>query len=354
MPEPQLVRTARPTIVVGGAENAQLAERLLSLLIVEDTGGLYRCEASVGNWGDTGGGLGYLYLDRRTLDFGKTFKIKLGADTLFDGRITGLEAQFPDHRSPVLVILAEDRFQDLRMTRRTRAFSDVSDADIFNRVANDHGLTPSVSVQGPTYKVLSQVNQSDLAFLRERARLIDAEIWMEGSTLNAKSHASRGGTPLRLTYGGSLHEFSVIADLAHQRTSVAVSGWDVAGKSAVKFEAGESAVQGELGNDVSGASVLTQSFGERKEVLAHTVPFSTQEAQSHAESYFRKHARRFVTGRGATQTSAQVRAGAFVELSNLGPIFNGKYYLTEVRHTFDMAHGLRTSFTAERPGLGRP
>lgn len=354
MPEPELIRSARPTVLVDGAENVQLRERLISLLIAEDTAGLYRCEASVGNWGEKDGSLGYLFADRRTLDFGKSLRIKLGADTLFDGRITGLEAQFPDHLPPVINILAEDRFQDLRMTRRTRAFSDVSDSDIFRRVANDHGLTPSVSVQGPTYRVLSQVNQSDLAFLRERARLIDAELWMDGNTLNAKSHAARGGAPLKLTYGGSLTEFSVLADLAHQRTSVTVSGWDVSGKSAVRVEAEESAVQGELNGDQSGASILSSAFGKRKEVVAHTVPFSSQEAQSHAESYFRMHARRFVTGRGATQTSAQVRAGAFVELQNLGPVFSGKYYLTEVRHTFDAARGLRTSFTAERPGLGRP
>jgi hypothetical protein len=39
-------------------------------------------------------------------------------------------------------------------------------------------------------------------------------------------------------------------------------------------------------------------------------------------------------------------------LAGLGPLFNGRYYLSEVRHTFDFARGIRTAFTAERPGLG--
>src|SRR5258705_8493580 len=43
-------------------------------------------------------------------------------DTLFEGRIMALEGQFPEGRQPQLVVLAEDRFQDLRMTRRTRTF----------------------------------------------------------------------------------------------------------------------------------------------------------------------------------------------------------------------------------------
>jgi hypothetical protein len=41
-------------------------------------------------------------------------------------------------------------------------------------------------------------------------------------------------------------------------------------------------------------------------------------------------------------------------LSGLGPLFSGKYYVAGVRHLFDGATGMRTEFTAERPGLSRP
>ena len=355
MPENAPIASARPTINVGGSDDAPLREGLLSLLVAEDTAGLYRCEAAFGNWGLKDGGVDYLYFDRRKLDFGKTFQVKLGSETIFDGRVTGLEAQFPDHAAPRLSVLAEDRFQDLRMTRRTRTFADASDADVFQRIASDHGLTPSVDVSGPTHKVLSQVNQSDLAFMRDRARAIDAEVWMRGSTLNAKSHSGRGGgQPLALTYGGNLRELSVGADLAHQRTSVAVSGWDVASKEGVKYEATDSVVQGELDGASSGASVLSSALGARKESVAHTVPFTSAEAQAEAESYFKRMARRFVVGRGVAEADAGLRVGAFVELKNVGPLFGGKYYLSEVRHLFDSTHGIRTLFTAERAGLGRP
>src|ERR1041385_4891832 len=109
----------------------------------------------------------------------------------------GLEAAFPEGQSPEITVLAEDRFQDLRMNRRTRSFSDVSDSDVINQIATDHGLSPSVDLNGPTYKVLAQVNQSDLAFIRERARAIDGEVWMDANTLNAKSHSGRAGEDLK-------------------------------------------------------------------------------------------------------------------------------------------------------------
>lgn len=353
MPESNGIKIARPTITVEGEDNASLAEGLLNLLIVENTAGLYRCEALFGNWGDINNTVDYLYFDRRTLDFGKSFAIKIGGDTIFDGKITGLEAHFHSNGPRELNVLAEDRFQDLRMTRRTRTFADASDSDVINTIANDHRLTPSVNVTGPTYKYLSQVNQSDLAFLRERARAIDAELWMDGSTLNAKSHANRNGDTLQLTYNTELREFSVLADLANQRTSVSVSGWDVSSKDRAGYEADDSVISGELGGDTSGASILSSKFGDRKEALAHTVPFTNGEAQAQAEAYFKMQARRFVVGRGVVETSAKLRVGNYVDLRGLGPLFSGKYFLSEVKHMFDSKCGILTTFEAERPGLGQ-
>jgi phage protein D len=345
--------SSRPTINVAGEDNGDLGGGLMRLLIVENTSGLYRCEATFGNLGDKDGSSGFLFFDRKTLDFGKQFKITLESDVIFDGKITALEASFPEGQPPEITVLAEDRFQDLRMTRRTRSFADVSDSDVMNQVASDHGLSASVNVTGPTYKVLAQVNQSDLAFLRERASAIDAELWMDGSTLNAKPRTNRTSGSIEMSYGNKLREFSVMADLARQRTSVTVSGWDVAAKSELKHEATDSVLGGELNGDASGSSILQSAFGARKESFAHTVPLTSGETQAEAEALFKMTARRFVVGRGVAETSSKLRVGAYVDLKEIGPLFSGKYYLSEIKHIFDSTKGLRTEFTGERPGLGR-
>jgi uncharacterized protein len=347
------VRAARPTVNIGGQDLPALEQGLTSLLIVEQTSGLYRCETTFGNWGLYKGTIDFLYFDRQTLDFGKPLKIKLDDKVLFEGRITALEAHFAEARPPQIVALAEDRFQDLRMTRRTRNFNDVTDSDVFHQIASDYGLSSKIRVNGPKYRVLAQINQSDLAFMRERARSIDAEVWMDGNTLNVQSHANRGGNAIELKQGGDLREFNVLADLSHQRTSIAVNGWDIAGKSALQYEASNSAINNELNGDISGVSILESALGTRKEALAHAVPLNSSEAQALAESYFKMSARRFVVGHGLANTMPELRVGTQVSIQNVGPLFNGKYYLTEVRHLFDSVLGLRTQFTAERPGLGR-
>jgi uncharacterized protein len=347
------LNSSRPTIFIDGREDTSLVGGLTYLLIVEKTDGLYRCEAKFGNWGPAEDSTNFLYFDRKVLDFGKEFQIKLDRDEIFKGKITALEANFPEGKPPEITVLAEDALQNLRMTRRTRAFESLSDADIFRKIAGEHGLTAKVNVNGSPHKSVAQVNQSDLAFIRERARALDAEIWIKDKDLNVKTRANRGQDKVSLKYKGNLREFKVIADLANQRTSVQASGWDVAAKTEIKKEATGSILSGELGGDTSGVQILKEKFGIRKESLAHGVPLNSQEAQGIAESFMKRSARQFVVGRGTAEPNAKLRVGAFVQLDGLGKLFNGKYYVAEIAHIFDSKKGLRTEFRAERLGIGK-
>jgi phage protein D len=287
------------------------------------------------------------------LDFGRQLQVRIrGGEQIFDGRIMAIEADFTVAAPPCITILAEDRFQDLRMTRRTRSFERISDADIFRTIASDHSLTADVNLPGPTHKNLVQVNQSDLAFMRECARTLGAELWMEGSTLHVTSRNNRGNASVDLAVGGNLIDFRATADLASQRTALTVSGWDVAGKQAISYEATDSIISSELNGDNSGVSILQSALGERKETLAHTVPVSSDEAHTTAENAFRMMARRFVVAHGIADGNSQLRVGVNINVSGAGNLFNGKYYLVEVEHTYDLTHGYRTRFVAERPGIG--
>jgi phage protein D len=354
MAEGSTVTAARPQIQLDGSAATSLTQGLLRSRICEDQAGLYSCEATFGNWGPANGRVGFLYFGRDTLEFGKDFAVMLDGVALFAGRISGLEATFPDGRSPELTVLAEDRSQDLRMTRRTRTFADQSDAQVMQTIASEHGLTPDIDVSGPTHKLLAQLNQSDLAFLRERARAVDAELWLEGKTLSIKAHARRNGGRVRFGYGNELLEFTVLADLADQRSSVTVTGWDVAGKQSLSELADDGALGAELGAGDSGASVLGTALAERKEIVSHAVPLAGDEARARAEALFRSRARRFVRGHGIAQTAGKLRVGATVQLDGLGPLFSGDYCVAAATHRFDTEQGMRSDFTVERPALGRP
>lgn len=344
-------RPARPTLEIGGERRQRLESALLAMEIADSVDGMARAELSFGNWGGADGG-GFQHFDRSVLEFGKAVVIKLGDDVVFDGRISAIGAEYPDGGPPKVSVLAEDRLQDLRMTRRTRVFENAGLADVARRVASDHGLTADVSFSGPTSKVVAQVNQSDLAFLLDLARREDAQIWVEGKTLKAAK--TRPSDKVELRWAGSLREFRVEADLAGQRTAVSATGWDVADKAALAHKAEEGAVSSEVAGLDGGSAILRQAFAARADTLAHAVPRDAQEAKAIAEAAFRQQARRFVRGEGVAETSSGLRVGATVALAGLGPLFDGDYRATAVTHLFDNRDGQRSEFRCERPGLGRP
>ncbi len=359
MPDPgttSALYAAKPRISIDDELHPALTRELRTLMTEETSAGLFRCEATFTNWGTANGSVGYLHFDRQVLDYGKTLSVRVGdgdaARQVFSGRITGLEGHFPQMNPPAITVLAEDRFQDLRMTRRTRSFEDVSDRDVIQHIAAQHSLRTDINIDGPTYRVLAQVNQSDLAFLRERARAIDAEIWIEDDTLFAHPQSQRNNGDITLTYGQGLREFSALADLANQRTSLTVSGWDVAIKEGIEHTAAETALGNELNRLRGGASVLHTAFGERPEHIVHLVPASAQEAQALAEAHYRMMARRFVAGQGEAEGDGRIRIGTYLTLRGLGMMFDGRYCVTQVRHTFDKQNGYRTRFSVERPGIG--
>jgi phage protein D len=346
------LRSARPSIEIDGQRNATLTSALLQLDIVEASEGIYRCAATFGNWGGAEQS-GFQHFKRDVLEFGKAFKVTLGRDLLFEGRISALNAKFPEGGPPQMSINAEDRLQDLRMTRRTRCFADASVADVARRIAGDHGLQAKIDLNGETYKMLAQVNQSDLAFLRDIARREDAQLWVAGTELHATQRAKRAGETIELAWAGQLREFSVTADLALQRTQLTAAGWNVSSKQVAKHGADDQVVQGELDGTTSGSATLQRAFGARQDTLAHGTPGSDAEARALAEATMRHLSRRFVVGRGVAETRATLRVGAKLKLKGVGPLFEGQYTVTDIRHRFDPARGLRTEFCCDRPGIGQ-
>lgn len=347
--------SARPTVSIDGQDDARLSAGTLAMSVHEDVFGLYRCELTIGNWGTLGSTLDFLFFDRELIDFGKQIAIRLGdgdaGGEVFNGYISGIEGRFIESRPPEMLILAEDKLQDLRMVRRSRSFEDTTLDDVVNTIANDHGLTADVDIDSPQYRILTQLNQSDLAFLQERARLVDAEVSISDGQLAVQSRRRRRVSELTLRYKQRLHEFSVNADLAHQRTHLAVGGWDVAGKTATEVEVDQSIMQSELGGGRSGGSILEEAYGRRRDTISHLSPMNEEETRSLAEAHYRCVSRRFVTGQGIAEGDVRLRAGAYVTLEGIGPWFNGEYYVTEAMHAFTPNHGFCTHFSVERPGL---
>src|SRR5699024_4513638 len=138
------------------------------------------------------------YLDGDVLDFGTRLDVSAGPPgnerMVFSGAVSALEVRFVEGNVPVVVVLAEDDLMLLRLTQRSETYTSCTDADIAGRIARRHGLRPDLAADGPSYDVVQQVNQSDLAFLRDRARRLQAELWAEEGTVHLATRDRRPGT----------------------------------------------------------------------------------------------------------------------------------------------------------------
>ncbi len=349
-----------PVFTVDGQRRGELARDVVRLEVAEDVDGLRTLRLELLGIGPVAGqsAEGRLYLDGDVVDFGKTLAVSLGpggsARTVFEGRVSGLESALHEGTEPTVVVYAEDAFMDLRLTRRMRAWQQMSDADVAEAIASEHGLSADVDADGPTYDVLQQWNQSDLAFLRDRAARIQAELWLEGQTLHFSSRESRSGNDVELVAGNHLLDVRCRADLAHQRTSVTVSGWDASAADAVREEVGVEAVLAETSGGLTGPALLGRVFGTRPSHLVREAPLSASEARAWARAEMLRRSRAFVTVEGVTRGTPELDVGARLTLRRVGAPFEGSgYRATSVRHTYDLASGYRTAFQAERPTLNQ-
>ncbi|ODS25054.1 hypothetical protein AB835_00680 [Candidatus Endobugula sertula] len=351
--------SSSPVFTVDGEDKGELARDLVFLQCEESIDGLKNLQARFVAIGPQSGAeeQGLLYMDGRILDFGKRLQVAIGPldgqRTIFEGFISALEIHYQEGEEPELCLYAEDQLMDLRMTRRMKTYEDMSDADIAEEIATEHGLSADVAAEGPTYDRIQQMNMSDLAFLRERARLLQADVWTDGSTLFFKTRDQRDGPLSTLVRGNDVITVSACADLAHQRTSVKVSGYDANSREVIEEEAAEDVVRGELTGGRSGPQILQSAFGERVSHRVREVPLQASEASDWARAEMLRRSRQFVQVNGITSGHPDLIVGSQVRLERMGSVFEGDgYYVTQVRHTYDLQSGHRTQFNAEKASVG--
>jgi phage protein D len=355
MPTETSFGASAPVFSVDGRLVRALARDCLRLEVSEGLEGLRRLEAqffAVGP-GAPGPPDRLLHLDGSTVDFGRTVQVTLGPDGLqrhvFEGVVSAIEAVFGDAEPPRVVVLAEDALMRLRMTRRTRTYRNVSDATIAAAVAREHGLQADVDADGPTYDVVQQLNQSDLAFLRDRARLVRAELWCTHRTLHFRSRPRRQAPALTLVRGHDLLSVRLCADLSEQRSAVVVGGYDAGTAQGVRERAGAQVIDAEVTAGRTGPRLVEQALGESVSYRVRDVPLVAPEAAAWARAEMLRRARRFVTVHGLTRGTPDLVVGSRVRLELVGAPFDGDgYYVTHLRHTFDLVHGFQTRFEAER------
>jgi uncharacterized protein len=349
---------AIPVIEVDGQINDMVQNLLVGMDMTATDQGMSSLELTFINSATVegrGNDLAFEYSDNNLLSIGKSIKVSAGEhsnqEEIFRGAITALEMQMGDTTEPRLMVFAEDALQKARLTRYTRLHNAGPLRDIIQSVASGLGMQTDITGMDQDVDKQLQFNESDLAFLRRLLDRFDGDLQVEGDVLKIAPRSGIRRSQITLELGSQLQSIRVMADLAHQVSKITFAGWDVSAGREINVESDSSADLGP-GQGKSGPEFLNESFGERSEHISHTGAQDESEAQALVNAAYSQCVRKFVCAEGLTAGNPGIRVGAHLTLSGLGPRFENTYYVTKVRHHYDVSTGYRTMFNAECAFLG--
>ncbi len=240
---------------------------------------------------------------------------------------------------------------ELRMTRRMKTYED-TDRRRHRRGhrerARAHGRRRRAD--GPTYDVVQQLNQSDLAFLRERARLIQAEVWVDDDTLSFKTRGKPDGPDADARPGQRLLAVAAARRPGPPAHEGQVSGYDAQAATTIDEEAGADAIQAEITGGRTGPPSLERALGERVSHRVREAPLVGGEAHGLGQGRDAAPRARFVTVVGDDRGHARHGRRQPVDAGARRRAVRRRRLLRHagLPHLRPHATGFRTHFEAER------
>ncbi|MGB3714975.1 MAG: VgrG-related protein [Candidatus Promineifilaceae bacterium] len=303
-------------------------------------------------------------MDQRTRKFaitdGDTFKlgqkIKIKAEqyddvvrpsgqklTLFEGEVTALEPHFNSAMIAELTVRGYDKSHRGYRETKSKAYINSKDTDLAQAVADASGLSAQADSTSTVHKHIFQNNQSDLAFLQQRAWRLGFECYVEDGKLFFRE-PKVDSEVCEIEYGRDLMSFQPRMTVAEQVKELVVKGWDPVKKEAIIGKSTNGMLYAKVGDSRKGEQYASD-FGASKLVIVDH-PVDTQaEADAIAKARMNEISGAFIEAEGKAYHRPEIRAGKTVKLNGLGERFSGTYLVTSATHSWSGSNGYSTAFT---------
>lgn len=347
---PENLPLADLRIQINGADvPGDLASDVISVTVQEDLGALSMFSIDVHNWNQHT--LQLSWSEHRSVVLGAEVKLWLGyVDRLTEvmtGEITSLEPAFHRGEPPRLTIRGLDHGHRLQRGHKTRSFAKLKDSEIARQLATDNGLSARVVDSKVKLDHVVQHNQTDWAFLSERADRIGYLVRIDGRTLHFGPPRLTGPTKATLRLSEEVRTFR--ARLANRLLDDRrrVTGWDVKRKQEIVGVAGAGKVSG-LGPGTSGLGAGAKAYGAATVSDVSAGPSSPAEADLMAAGQLQAGSLQVISGEVECEGMPNLHAGDLVRIAEAGRHFSGTYLVAGVTHTTDQNRGYRTRLAVRR------
>lgn len=304
----------------------------------------------------------------------KTVEVRMGyvgaLTRMLTGEITTIEPSFPASGGLTLSLRGLNVLHRFRTEQHTHSWEDTRDSDIARELGqrpvrrNSPGLGIEVRTAPlPTERAEPYVfmdSQYDVVFLMNRARRHGYELVLKEEERGGRpvqylyfgpsENRSEPPAPYLLEWGRSLVSFRPTLTTATQVSEVVVRGWDRRRNRQIEGKATwEDLVP--RGPERERMKTLAQAFGNRREIVTDRPVHTRAQADALARDLLRDRLKGMVKASGSTVGLPGLRAGRRLRIGNLGPRFDGEYFVTKTTHTLGDG-GYTTEFEARREGDG--
>ncbi len=253
---------------------------------------------------------------------------------LLEGEITAIETHFSEKTQAPVIVRGYDVSHRWHRGTHNRSFQNMTDSDIVKKIAAEVGIPlGDIADSHIPHDYVFQENQTNMAFLRERAARLGFELFVQDGKLHFRK--PKVDTELRLRWLTDLHSFRVRVTSAEQVKAVEVRAWDYGAKRAIVSTQKQAQVLTTTQNG-KGSDTSTQFNGKPTDPTAIVVDqpvFSPKEADVMAQAICDELSGQFVCADAKAEGNADIRPGRGVQLEGMGS-HSGQYYVTETRHIY--------------------
>jgi Rhs element Vgr protein len=266
--------------------------------------------------------------------------------TLFKGPAVGNGLRAGD-AGLFLDVELRDAAVKLTRTRRSRAFRELSDADIFSQLVGGAGLQAGEVADTQTvHPELIQFRVSDWDFLVSRAQAFGLVVVADDGTLSLLEPDPSRTAEERLEFGiDEIFDLELAVAGLDQESGIAGSTWDPAAQAASAEATAEPFALAQGDQD---PARIAEAIGFTPQSLAGAAPLVSEELQGWLDGSLRRNRLALIRGRIGIRGSPGLRPLQTIEIAGVGSRFEGTALVTGVRHRIDEG-GWRTDIQLGLP-----
>lgn len=231
-----------------------------------------------------------------------------------------------------LVVTCKHNAVKMTLGQKEGQFFSVKDSDTMQKVVSAYGLSATVDATTPQQEVLFQRMATDWDFVLARAAFNGYIVTLDDDKVIIGKPVFSADAVLAVGYGTDIISFEAEINAEKQPTSLTASAWDPQTLALITSSAAEPTliVQG----DVTPKS-LSGTLGQKDVKLISSVPLAQGDLKVWADSTLLRMRMNALKGKVSFIGNALPKPGKVLQLTGVGPRFNGSAFINQVRHVLD-------------------